>query len=403
MTTVQRTIRDRLDHYIRQLFYIFSAQRFISFFFNMATSNPNPSSLSISIDPLKYLGNLPEFSGDYRDLQNFINLIDRVHPILRAYDEPSQLLFSDIIKSKLKGKAREVIEINCQAQSWNDIKQILTNNFGERNSLEELFDRLKSVSFKTNSIEFYNEIKIRLRSLNNKTINLLGAGPAASECARNNMRTALNIFKEKVPEPMKTILTCRNPDSLETAIDILFQSGYAYNTGSNGIFSSNMKFNNPKHNQQKTGPERKSKNQYQNNNSQYNKYNNSNYNTGQKQYNGNLQNNSYQHRDNNYHYRNQTTQPNRPYYPQQNTQPYRQSYPQQIFTNPNYPQRNNQPPPEPMDINMVQNNAQTLNNTQYNNGANYRNPYNNYQPPDQNNSETYQNFPVQASVVNYPI
>lgn len=153
--------------------------------------------LSVSIDPLKYLGRLPEFNGDYRDLQTFINLIDRIHPILRAYDEPSQLLFSDIIKSRLKGKARETIEINCQARSWADIKKILLNNFGDKNSLEELFDRLKGVTFKTNSIEFYNEIKTRLRSLNNKTITTLGTSEAANECAKNNMRTALNIFREQ--------------------------------------------------------------------------------------------------------------------------------------------------------------------------------------------------------------
>ncbi|KNC25514.1 hypothetical protein FF38_01480 [Lucilia cuprina] len=41
------------------------------------------------------------------------------------------------------------------------------------------------------------------------------------------MRTALNVFRAKIPEPMRTILACRNPQTLEEAMNILFTSGYA--------------------------------------------------------------------------------------------------------------------------------------------------------------------------------
>ncbi|XP_059224784.1 uncharacterized protein DDB_G0287625 [Stomoxys calcitrans] len=392
----------------------------------MATDTSNPPPLSVRIDPLKYLGNLPEFSGDYRDLQTFINLIDRVHPILRAYDEPSQYLFSDIIKGRLRGKAREIVEINCQAESWNDVKQILINNFGDRHSLEELFDKLKSVTFRSNSVEFYNEIKTGLRSLNNKTITLLGSGPATSECARNNMKTALGIFREKLPEPMKTIITCRNPDSLETAMDILFQSGYAYTTQANGIFNSNTRQPNRSNNSYQTqykGQENKTdKRQPQNNNrqQQINSYQNNRYNQGNNsykpvqnqgnQYNKSFQGNSFQQRDNNY-------QPNK-YNGNPPKQHNNQYYPQQNIRNPNYYQRNNLPPAEPMDINMVQNNDQINVNNQYTYGNNweeqitkqeqieYQGPPSNYQPADnpaRNNIESSQNFLTVASGENYPI
>ncbi|CAD7079592.1 unnamed protein product [Hermetia illucens] len=49
-----------------------------------------------------------------------------------------------------------------------------------------------------------------------------------SEVVANNKRSALNIFKSRIPEPMKTVLTCRNPLTLEDAMDLLFNSGYAY-------------------------------------------------------------------------------------------------------------------------------------------------------------------------------
>ena len=76
------------------------------------------------------------------------------------------------------------------------------------------------------NFDFYNEIKNSLRSLNNKTVPDLGTNVNSEQIARNNMRTALNIFKEKIPEPIKTILGCRNPNTLEEAMNILFASGY---------------------------------------------------------------------------------------------------------------------------------------------------------------------------------
>lgn len=70
------------------------------------------------INPIKYLQNLPEFHGNTNDLQTFITLVDRIHPHLRTYDQLSQQLFSDMIKSRLKGKARQTIEINYHATTY---------------------------------------------------------------------------------------------------------------------------------------------------------------------------------------------------------------------------------------------------------------------------------------------
>lgn len=61
--------------------------------------------VQINFEPFKNLGNIPEFNGDNRDLQTFLNLRE------------SQGLFSDLIKSNLKGKNKEIIEKNYQATS----------------------------------------------------------------------------------------------------------------------------------------------------------------------------------------------------------------------------------------------------------------------------------------------
>ena len=73
-------------------------------------------------------------------MSTFISLVDGVNPLLGQYDEISQLLFFDLIISKLKGKACEILEIDFHVECREGIKQILINNFGEKNSAEELYD-----------------------------------------------------------------------------------------------------------------------------------------------------------------------------------------------------------------------------------------------------------------------
>lgn len=210
----------------------------------------------LSIDPLKYLERVPEFNGKFGTLQNFINLIERITPLIIQYDEFSKGILSDIIKSKLTGKAREVIEINNHVQSWEDIKVVLNNNFGDRLSVEQLFDELRSQTFKTNAVDFYNDIKNILRRLNMKTEqDLQNDNINLKRYLDANINSALNVFKNKVPEPLKSILSCRNPTSLENAMKILHESGYAF-------------FNNSKHNNMP--------NHRNNNNNNNNNYSNKN-------------------------------------------------------------------------------------------------------------------------------
>lgn len=210
----------------------------------------------LSIDPLKYLERVPEFNGKFGTLQNFINLIERITPLIIQYDEFSKGILSDIIKSKLTGKAREVIEINNHVHSWDDIKVVLNNNFGDRLSVEQLFDELRSQTFKTNAVDFYNDIKNILRRLNMKTEqDLQNDNINLKRYLDANINSALNVFKNKVPEPLKSILSCRNPTSLENAMKILHESGYAF-------------FNNSKHNNMP--------NHRNNNNNNNNNYSNKN-------------------------------------------------------------------------------------------------------------------------------
>lgn len=364
-------------------------------------TQPNPP--SIVLDPIKYLERLPEFNGDKRDLYNFITLVDRVYPLLRQYDEMSQLVFSDLIKSRLRGKARETIEINFHAQSWTDVKKILMNNFGEKYSIEDLFDQMRAVSFKTNTIEFYNEIKDKLRNLNNKTSMIMGGNTGAGQIATNNMQSALNIFKEKIPEPMRTILACRNPSTLEDAMEILFKSGYAYygnktvKPGNNSYGTNNrLKIENNL-NRQSSGHSNSSNRQtYQNSHTRTN-----NHQAPNQHYNPHYQQNPNNHR----HFSNPNWRQHNSHY-QQN--PNNQNY-QRNFNSPNIPnfhqngqpnQRNNfLPVPEPMDVNLVHDSEEPYIPQE----ASFEQYFDQQEIQDTDSFETPQNFPLVASPENYHI
>lgn len=136
---------------------------------------------SLNVNPLKYLSSLSEFCGNFNELQNFLDLVDRIHPILTTYDNLSQHIFSDVIRSKFRGRAREIVEINYHVRSWTDTKTLLINNFGDRLSVDQLYDELKSINFKTHCQDFYGEIKVVLRRLNIKTRTIYEADQANLE------------------------------------------------------------------------------------------------------------------------------------------------------------------------------------------------------------------------------
>lgn len=336
----------------------------------------------ITLDPIRYLNNLPQFNGNRNDLMTFTRLIDRIYPILATYDELSQLLFSDIIKSRLVGRAKEVIEINTQVLSWEDIKRTLQNNFGERKNCEELYDDLRAVTFHTNTIDFYNDIKYRLRCLNNKSAIVLGEGEASNHVALNNQRTALHIFKNKIPEPMKTILACRNPTSLEAAMDIMYENGYDQMGKDGHIYRKTKQHKdnyNTTNNKKKYQDDRGRGNYQQNDNNRenprYNNYQQNNSNRENPRY-GNYQqddnsresprHSNYRQNDNN-----RENQRRSNYRQNDNRHFYRNNEDQRWPNNQNHNNNNNQTTQprqsgvEPMDVNNVENFQQTASTENY--------------------------------------
>lgn len=210
---------------------------------------------TVQIDPLKYLSKLPTYDGNFTNLYTFIDLIDRIGTILETYDELSQSIFLDLIKSKLIGPAKDISDINNHLTSWGELKEVLINNFGDRLSAEQLYDQMRSLRFKTNAKSFYDEIITTLRRLNMKTRTIHQNEVGYNALVAANKRTALEIFRNKLIEPMRSIIICRNPNNIENAIKILFDTNYAYYSPNP---NQNKNDNNQKPNQTKNDNNRDS-------------------------------------------------------------------------------------------------------------------------------------------------
>lgn len=193
---------------------------------NMLQNSVNNSSLRVlELNPLKYIERLSTFDGRTEDLPIFLNNVDDIIPTLLTYNEQSQRMCINLLKSKFIGRARQAIEIHTHLTKWIDIKAMLLENFGGFKNSYQLYEDLRSSQFRGDVLKFYNYIQKTLSLLNQKC---LQEGNHL-DIPRNN-ETALQIFKEKLPVHMRTILYSLKPSSMESALHELSQAQFVNNS-----------------------------------------------------------------------------------------------------------------------------------------------------------------------------
>lgn len=293
----------------------------------------------LEVDALKYLERQQPFDGRREDLPIFIANIEDIIPVLNQYDAAGQQMLINTIKSKITGKARTVIEINSHLNTWVLIKNLLITNFSSFKSIQTLQEELRAITFKSNTLDFYNEIMSKLSELNQKSKqeNSLMDIPI-------NIMTGLKIFKSKINEPMRTILYARNPTTIENALNILSEGGYLYNREKTE--HTNKNYFEPRNKQ------------YNNNNNYQNRYQPRNQDFKPQVQNNYQRNNNYAPRQNygrNFQTRYDNNRQNFP----RNDAYERRNTPQQNTNANMYNRQNIQPRPEPMDVDTT---AQTRRN-----------------------------------------
>lgn len=215
--------------------------------------------LTLTLDPLKYIEKLQPFDGRREDLYTFLTNVDGIIPTLNKYDTASQVMCINILKSKLIGKAKRCMEIHSHLELWSSIKELLITNFGGFESSLQLYDKLRQTTYKGNAIQFYNDIQKNLCELNQKTVQ-----EQRPDEITNNNATALSIFKEKLPVHMRTVLFALKPANLQEALHELTQAGFVNESRTEETAKKLYENPKPQNKQNNNFPQRQ--NNYQNQN-----------------------------------------------------------------------------------------------------------------------------------------
>lgn len=185
------------------------------------------------------INSIPNYDGDRDALLNFLERIDSMVPILESFPLDFKALLMGNIKDKIIGNARRSLLINGNADTWPFIKQILIDNHGERFSVDELIDNIRSCRCDSTIENFYNQLNTLLCRLNNALYFCANRFPEVN--SESNARIALNSFKHGLPEPVKSIIVSRNPKSLKEAYDIIKTNGYLkYNNSRLNFFNNSQ-------------------------------------------------------------------------------------------------------------------------------------------------------------------
>lgn len=232
------------------------------------------------------LNSIPTYDGNGDALLGFLERIDSMVPILDSFPVDFKILLMGNIKDKIVSNARRSLLINGNADTWPEIKKILIDNHGEKNSVDELIDKIRSCRCDSTIENFYKKLNTFLCRLNNA---LYFSDNKFTEINyESNGRIALNSFKYGLPEPVKSIIVSRNPKNLKEAYDIIKTNGYLnYNNQSN-LFNpnkyaeKNRNTTNRNVNVQQQYSNSSAGQCYNNKNSDGQHYRNSNYSSGQQ-------------------------------------------------------------------------------------------------------------------------
>lgn len=200
-----------------------------------------------AIDALNLIKNGPDLHGE-SGLFSFVEYFDNIF----ALNLPATLIPLTIItlKTKLKTKAREIIDMNPQCTTWDAIKTLLIANLSNFASSSTLIDELILLQNNSSTIEFLQKTQQQVVKIINKyrLDNPLATDQQIADNSATIRRIALKQFRDKLREPFRSILAVRNPDSMEAALTILRESSYNLDDGPKKQQNQHNQFHNNNHN-----------------------------------------------------------------------------------------------------------------------------------------------------------
>lgn len=226
---------------LASLFGSFPTERKIE----LTSSQPQPKMAQPTIRD--YLDTVPPFNGDPILISNFILACEN---ILDTLGRPTDNAFNSFliahIRNKLTGRAAQLISVR-NLRSWPELKEAILFTFGDQRDEDALMRDLTMLKQENNetSLRFGEKcqdiLSLLLSRVNSTEINEI----LKAEKIRMYRNLAVKTFIKGVKEPYSLIVRCRNPQTLEEAINIISEEN-------NLNYIRKMTNNNPhiNHNQQ---------------------------------------------------------------------------------------------------------------------------------------------------------
>ena len=171
------------------------------------------SALNISV----MLKIVPFFDGNSEDLHKFCTCANIIWSPLKEKSDKS--LFLELIKSKLCGKAYEIVKYT-DFENWEDLKLALSKQFIQRRSQGTVSSELIEINQNKNENirSFADKIEKLLKELNEICIEKQGRANAKVILSMNES-IALNSFENGIHEPIRTIVKSHKFSSLSKSIE----------------------------------------------------------------------------------------------------------------------------------------------------------------------------------------
>lgn len=173
--------------------------------------------------PKETLSLIPKYDGEENLLNLFISKCDYVINGSRIIGNAAQNVYLfHAISSRLTGRAATLLSDHPNINSYDELKQILTQHFGDPRSEECIAIELETIKMKQSEtyIQLCHRIQNVRSSLFAKVNRLTDEGiKAAKMIVYNN--TALNVFLYNLPEDMIRIVRLKGCSTLENALSIV--------------------------------------------------------------------------------------------------------------------------------------------------------------------------------------
>lgn len=175
--------------------------------------------------PKELIDIIPKFDGDQKLLNLYLKKSEYVISSFRQLDNPAQDVYIfHTLTGRLVGKAAHLISEREDIVTWQELKQLLTQHFGDPRSEECIAIELEclKIGHGESYLDFCNRIQ-NVRSTLFSKINLIEDANVRNAKMTIYNHTSLNVFLYNLPEDMIRVVRLQGCDRLEDALQIVME------------------------------------------------------------------------------------------------------------------------------------------------------------------------------------